>query len=100
MSRTAVTDLARELGMRSSDLLFLADEAGVHIARVCATLTRPETDRIRAFARTMEVSRQGERRVLRPRTRPTLTQTAYDGGRRLTHTLGSHIPEKQAEGDG
>jgi hypothetical protein len=57
MARTPVTDLARELGMRPSDLLYLADEAGVRIARVVATLTASQADRIRAFAKTMEVSR-------------------------------------------
>jgi hypothetical protein len=99
MARISVIDLARELGVRAAELMALAEQVGVHITRMAASLPGSQADRIRRYVQGIDIHRGPEgTTIVRPKDWGARTARAQERVRsedrcgKLHHSIGEHMP--------
>jgi hypothetical protein len=77
MNRISVAQLARELGIKPNDVMDRADEVGIALARVAATVTPAQADRIRnRVTEKFEEDQRRADRIAALSARPSPNRTA------------------------
>lgn len=98
MARISVIDLARELGVRPAELMALAGQIGVRIARMAASLPESQAERVRRYILGIDIHRGPEgTTIVRPKGWSARTARAQervsteDRFGKLHHSIGEHM---------
>jgi hypothetical protein len=107
MARIFVIDLARELGVRAAELMALAEQVNIHIARMATSLPESQANRIRRYVEGIDIHRGSEgTTIVRAKDWSERMARAQERIRtedrfgKLQHSIGEHMRPLPNEADG